>query len=81
MTVYASRCGMTADAEAVRRVLRAEIVRVGWSETARRCGMDRTALHRVFRINPATRCPNFATIASVAQALNLEITVTPKVRP
>lgn len=72
---YAPRSAMTVDGLAIFALLRVEIVRVGWSETARRCGIDRTALHRAFRDKPATRSPHFGTIMAVADALGLEFTV------
>ena len=64
----------TPAARAVCSLVRREIIRVGWSETARRCGMDRTALHRAFP--PAcNRNPSFVTLTNVAAAVGLEFTV------
>lgn len=37
---YAPRCGLTGDAVAICQLLRAEIVRVGWSRTAKLSGID-----------------------------------------
>lgn len=73
--------GRTPDSTAVVAAPRAAIVRTGWSETARRCGLDRTSLHRAFRANPSTRSPNLGTVAAVALALGLELTIRERPRP
>jgi DNA-binding phage protein len=58
----------------IRDQVREAIVRVGWSETARRSGYDRCNLHRAFRKNSRT-VPNLATIVDVAEAVGLKIEV------
>ncbi len=54
--------------------IRAGIERLGWSETARRCGVDRTQLHRAFGHNPR-KGTSLRTIERVLPALGLELTV------
>lgn len=66
---------MTRDAEAICEELRAAIVRTGWSETARRCGIDRTALHRSFRPKRGNGQPSFVTVSLVAEALGLRLSI------
>lgn len=53
--------------------IRAGIERIGWSETSRRCGVDRTVLHRTFGNNP--RGPSLRTIQRVLPALGLELSI------
>lgn len=68
---YRPRVQRTADVERLCAELKEEIGCVGWSETARRAGVDRTALHRAFsgRRNTA----NLTTIAAVANALGFHL--------
>lgn len=54
--------------------IRAAIVRMGWSETARRSGVDRTVLHRTFAEKPR-KGPSLRTIERVLPALGLELAV------
>jgi DNA-binding phage protein len=68
------RRALTADAQVICARLRTEIIRTGWSETARRSGVERAALHRAF-MGGGKRVPSFQTIASVAQALGLEFSL------
>lgn len=63
---------MTRDARAIIDMLREEIERVGYSETARRSGVDRTSLHRAFQRRTG-RLPAFSTIALVAMALSVRL--------
>jgi DNA-binding phage protein len=70
---------VTAAELAIWQALRDAIVRTGWSETARRVGMDRTALHRAFgATKPSTRSCHFATIMAVADAVGLELRIAPR---
>lgn len=65
-----------SDAEIVCEELRAAIVRTGWSETARRSGVDRCNLHRAFTAERrGGGLPSFATVAAVARALGLRLCV------
>lgn len=73
----AGRPALTEDGRAICALVRSEIVRVGWSEIARRSGMDRTALHRAFPPK-GDRNPSFRTMTSVADAVGLEFTVRRK---
>jgi DNA-binding phage protein len=63
---------MTRDARAIIDMLREEIKRVGWSETARRSGLDRTSLHRAFQ-ERQHRFPSFVTVSLVAMALGVKL--------
>lgn len=65
---------LTPDARAICALVRREIVRTGWSETARRAGVERTALHRAFPPR-GQRNPSFVTFTNVAAAVGLEFTV------
>lgn len=67
---------MTPDAQAICAILRAAIVRTGWSETARRSGVNRVTLHRCFPHRGSGTNPSLATIAAVAGALSLQLTVS-----
>lgn len=71
---------LTPDGQAICALLRGEIARVGWSETARRAGVDRCNLHRAFPADPGKRNPSFATVTEVARALGLEVTVRRRAR-
>lgn len=53
--------------------LRAEIVRVGWSATARLTGVDRTVLHRAFPVDRKHRGCHFETVCLVAEKLGFEL--------
>jgi DNA-binding phage protein len=75
---YRPRTEPTPDARDICAILRDEIVRTGWSETARRAGVERTALHRAFQASPGKHNPSFATVTKTAQALGLEFTVRRK---
>jgi DNA-binding phage protein len=72
---------MTPDGQLICARLRKAIIKTGWSETARRVGMDRTALHRAFAPHRGNRTPSFVTISLVAQALGLKLTVYERRRP
>jgi DNA-binding phage protein len=72
---YAPRRPLTADGHAICALVRAEIVRVGWSKTAALSGVERSALHRAFPANGMSRVPSFATVTAVAAAVGLEFTV------
>ena len=63
---------MTRDADAIVNLLREEIERVGWSEVARRSGIERTALHRAFQARRG-RAPAFTTVMFVAEALGVKL--------
>jgi DNA-binding phage protein len=77
--LVARRIGLTPDAQAVRARLRREIVRTGWTETARRTGYARGALHRAFAGAPGRQqSVSFNMIAGVAQALGFDLRVTPR---
>lgn len=56
-------------------MIRAGIERAGWSETARRSGIDRTTLHRNF-----PKCgsgnPKLETIVAVLPHVGLELTLS-----
>jgi DNA-binding phage protein len=52
--------------------MRAAIKRVGWSETARRSGVDRVTLHRVFGEGGN---PKLSTIEKVAPHVGVAITI------
>lgn len=67
---------MTPDAQALCVQLRAGIVRTGWSEMARRTGLDRCALHRSFPEIRGNRSMNLMTAALVANALGLRLSLT-----
>jgi DNA-binding phage protein len=66
----------TADALALCAALREHIIRAGWSETARRTGIDRCALHRAFPEKRRGTMPAFVTVSLVAAALNLRLAVS-----
>ena len=55
--------------------IREAIERIGWSETARLSGVDRTTLHRCFGRNGRGH-PALATIERVLPHVGLELTVT-----
>jgi DNA-binding phage protein len=55
--------------------IRAGIERVGWTETARRSGIDRGTLHRSFGKN-ARRIANLSTVERVVPHIGLALTVT-----
>lgn len=55
--------------------IRAAIARVGWSETARRSGVDRVTLHRCFG-NSGNQNPKLATIEAVLPHVGLRLAVT-----
>lgn len=63
--------GITA---AIVAAIRPAIEQLGWSETARRCGLHRTHLHHAFGRN-ADRTPKLQTIERVLPALGLQLTV------
>jgi DNA-binding phage protein len=54
--------------------IRAGIVRVGWSEVARRSGMHRITLHRCFGKNGRGR-PTLATIERVLPHIGLQLAI------
>lgn len=53
--------------------LREAIVRTGWSETARRAGVNRCALHRSFKRGGT---PSFERIDAVAEAVGMRVSLT-----
>jgi len=61
--------------------IREAIVRVGWSETARRCGIDRVTLHRAFGTTPKVKGPrgpigpSFDTVLAVLPAVGLKLII------
>ena len=61
----------TAHGRRVVETLAAETRHVGWSETARRSGIDRTVLHRAFR----NQRLSFVTVQCVARALGYRLTL------
>lgn len=63
---------MTSDARSIVAMLGAEVERMGWSEAARRSGMRRETLHRIF--GKRSTCPNLRTIACVAEAVGVQLT-------
>lgn len=65
---------VTSDAYSVIAVIREEIEHVGYAEVARRSGLDRTFLYRAFR-DRSDGCPNFVTVATVVEALDMRIEV------
>lgn len=54
--------------------IRAAIERIGWSETARRSGVERTHLHRSFGEN-GREWPSLSTIERVLPHLGLRLRV------
>jgi DNA-binding phage protein len=66
---------MTEDAQVLCDTLRPAIVRAGWSATARRAKVDRVTLHRSFPARRGARVPNLGTVAAVAEALGLTISI------
>jgi probable addiction module antidote protein len=62
---------VTRDARDIVDVLGAEVKRVGYTETARRTGIDRCSLHRAFRSKSSM--PAFSTIALVAMAVGVKL--------
>jgi DNA-binding phage protein len=75
---YRRRAQLSPDARAICAVLRAEIIRAGWSATARLANIGRASLHRAFPADPGKSAPSFATVADVARALGLELTAVPR---
>jgi DNA-binding phage protein len=71
---------LTRDARRVLNQLGDAVADAGWTATARRSGVDRVTLHRLFGNMPGrtTNAPNFATLCLIAEALGLELTVRPK---
>lgn len=67
---------MSPSAQALCAQVRSAIVRTGWSETARRSGIRRETLHRSFSGRPDAQTPSLTTIAAVADALDLALSVT-----
>lgn len=63
---------MTRDARAIVDLLREEIQRVGWSEVARRSGLRRENLHRVFK-RGSGHLPSLSTISLVALAVGVRL--------
>lgn len=63
---------MTHDAKAIVDLIRSEIMKVGWSETARRSGVNRSTLWRTFRWG-ADRVPSFYILAQVACTLGVRL--------
>jgi len=57
--------------------IRAAITAMGWSETARRSGVDRVTLHRVFGENGRGH-PTLETIERVLPTLGLNLVVVPR---
>lgn len=54
--------------------IRAGIERVGWTETARRSGLERTQLHRAFGKN-GRQCPSLATVERLLPHVGLRLAV------
>jgi DNA-binding phage protein len=63
-------------------VLREAIARVGWTETARRCGIDRVTLHRAFGTTPKVKGPrgpigpSLDTVLAVLPAVGIELSIS-----
>lgn len=66
--------GLTMNDEIVP-IVRAAIQRVGWSETARRAGVDRVTLHRCFGARPNGRGPQLSTLLAILPHVGLSLTV------
>jgi DNA-binding phage protein len=75
MSLHVPYARNSAAAAAICATVRASIVLAGWSETARRSGVDRTALHRAFPPERGGRMPSFSMVIAVADALGLRLSI------
>jgi DNA-binding phage protein len=65
---------ITRDGAAVIDTLRAQIERIGWTETARRSGIARETLHKAFK----RRSMSFMTVQRVADAVGVRLEARPQ---
>lgn len=68
---------MTPDGRAICDELRAAAKALGWCQTGRLTGRDRTALYRAFTGRPNGHGPSFQTITEVAEALGYRLVLVP----